>query len=172
MPTKKTIQLGEICKVLDVRERDARYVLEQGLVPKGVDQAPSTGNHRQFGPRQAFWLAMVLKLKSAGIRTPLAAEIANHADRRLCDLFGERWDWSLLKGSERLNSDDRRYVDVGDHRLMRFIPLDLLPGPPPRLENGWYPIGRGQHNDLPHPWVIIRLDVSKIARKLAAAFGP
>ena len=47
-------------------------MLEQGHVPSGVQEAPDSGNYRQFGPGQAFWLGMVLKLKQAELKTPLA----------------------------------------------------------------------------------------------------
>ena len=37
---RPTIQLGQFCAALRVRPRDARYILEQGYVPLGVDVAP------------------------------------------------------------------------------------------------------------------------------------
>ena len=72
-------------------------MLEQGYVPKGVDISPNTGNRLEFGPGAAFWLAIVIKLKQAGMTTPLAAEVAERVVfglRTLTQNLG--WDWTFL----------------------------------------------------------------------------
>ena len=51
------------------------------MVLSGVYIKPASGNHRQFSGGQAFWFGMVLKLKAVGIKTPLAAKIADYAAR-------------------------------------------------------------------------------------------
>ena len=70
---RRTIKLRDICTTLDVGDRDGRYVLERGFVPRGVSESPGSGEHREFSPYQAYWLGMVLKLKQSGLKTPLAA---------------------------------------------------------------------------------------------------
>ena len=77
METRGTIQLKEFCRLFRVEDRQVRYILEAGHVPDGVRRAPSTGNRREFDPGQAFWLAIVVKLKQVGLKTPLAAEVAD-----------------------------------------------------------------------------------------------
>ncbi len=77
MAPTNVIQLGDFCRRLKFTDREVRYVLERGLLPPGVSPSPSTGNPRQFNPAQAFWLALVIKLRRAGIRTSLAAAMAD-----------------------------------------------------------------------------------------------
>ena len=91
-----TVQMGEICRRLAVRERDARYVLEQGHVPEGVDGAPESGNHRQFGPRQAYWLGMVLKLKAIGIQTHVRMPQVSQFGLRTGTVMA-RWPLALMQ---------------------------------------------------------------------------
>src|SRR5690349_5568630 len=70
------MRIGELARKIGVRYRDARYVLEQGHIPKGVEESPGRGEHRQLELKQAFCLALVLLLKANGLRAPLAAQIA------------------------------------------------------------------------------------------------
>ena len=79
MAATKAIQLGVFCARLQIADREVRYVLERGIVPPGVAKSPSTGNPRQFSPAQAFWLALVVKLRRSGFKTSLAAMTADRA---------------------------------------------------------------------------------------------
>ena len=92
MPNPPSIQLKEFCRLFEFDERQVRFVLEQGFVPKGVEKTPSTGNRREFGPRQAFCLAITVLLKSAGLKTPTAAEIAETALRD-CGISPQNFNW-------------------------------------------------------------------------------
>ena len=172
MSGKPTVQLGEICSRLDVRERDARYVLEQGHVPVGIEQSPDSGNHRHFGPGQAFWLAMVLKLKAIGIKVPLAATIATYAERSLRSVTQNlSWDWQFLPMGGRFNTGHQYFVDVGDLKYIRFV-TDSNPSGGGRLEEfPWESADRPNRSlENVRPCAIVRLDLTQIARLLADAF--
>src|SRR4051812_40341314 len=115
MTAEPTLQLGEICARLGVPERPARYVLERGLVPPGIDKSPASGNHRRFGPGQAFWLALALTLRHAGLRTPLAAKVADYATlslRTVCQQLV--WDWQFSPSQGRFATEHQHFVEVGD----------------------------------------------------------
>lgn len=70
------IKLNSLCSRLGVSYRDARYALARGIIPKGIENEPGRGNHRVFDWNQAFHLAVVLKLKAAGMSTPLAGLVS------------------------------------------------------------------------------------------------
>lgn len=118
---KHTVQLKDICLALDVPYRSATYVLESGYVPKGVAEAPSTGNHRQFDASQAFWLAMILMLKADGINTALAAQIADYAWialRTTTQNLG--WEPSFLPHLGRLDTKHQYFVEIAARKYIRF----------------------------------------------------
>lgn len=171
MANTTPIQLGEICERLQIRERDARYVLEHGYVPEGVPESPVSGNHRQFGPGQAFWLGLVLKLKEAGIKTPIAAEIADVATRALRQTTQNlNWDWKFLPDEGRFETERQYYLELGDGEYVQFV-TDASPSSSGRLETfGWSRLTRrGKLAAAPHgyqPCVVIRLNLSQIARLL------
>jgi hypothetical protein len=173
----QTIQLGEICRRLEVRERAARYVLERGHVPRGVDAAPESGRYRQFDAGQAFWLGMVLKLKQFGIVAPLAAKIADYAQQSLQGVTQNlNWDWAFNPALGQFDTKHQYCVDVAGTGVsgLEFI----------RFATEANPSGDGQltsfewhHIDQPghpvgevEPCVMLRLDLSQIARLLAGAF--
>lgn len=163
----KHLQLGELCERLEVRPRDARYVLEQGFVPAGVEPAPESGNYRQFEPSQAFWLGMVLKLKAAGIKTPLAAKIADYAQLSLRGVTQNLgWDWRFHPMMGRFDTDHQYYVDVADLRWIRFV-TDANPSGGGRLQElDWVNLfDRELRDDQGFvPCAILRLDLTQIAR--------
>lgn len=172
MQRPKTIQLGEICRRLDVRERQARYVLEQGHVPKGVNRSPDSGTYRQFSPGQAFWLAILLKLKEADISTSRAAKIADYAEggvRTLTQNLG--WDWQFLPSAGRFDTEHDYFLEVGDIQCIR-IGTDANPSKAGVLEySDWHRIGKpGVPVKGFRPCVILRLDLARIAELLAGAF--
>lgn len=175
MANPNTIQLGEICERLQIRERDARYVLERGYVPEGVPASPVSGNHRQFGPGQAFWLGMVLKLKQAGIKTPIAAEIADLATRALRSTTQNlSWDPNFLPEEGRFETERQYYLELGDGEYVQFV-TDASPSGGGRFESfGWSRLTRrGKLAAAPHgyrPCVVVRLDLSLIARQLSPPF--
>src|SRR5262245_37702367 len=82
------ISVGELCRRAEVPYRDVRYVLERGILPNGVDPNPDRGNHRLLTGGQAFWLAMVLRLKQQGIRAPVARQITEFAKDAIRGIAG------------------------------------------------------------------------------------
>ena len=118
----KTIQLRQFCELFNVEHREVRYILEQGYIPKGVMKSPSTGNRREFQPDHALWLGIVLKLKQVGLRTPLAAMVAERAVEGMtmvAQLYG--WDYGLFPFKGRLHTDHNYFMDIGDLTYMRFV---------------------------------------------------
>jgi hypothetical protein len=173
MATQRTIQLGEICRRLQIKERDARYVLEQGNVPSGVDVSPDSGTYRQFGPGQAFWMALVLKLKQAGITIPHAAKIADYAEgglRTATQNLGQDWQFRPWMG--QFDTDHQYCVEVGDLEYVRFG-MDANPSGGGRFRYfDWHRIVKpGVPVKGLRPCVILRLDLTVIAQLLAGAFG-
>src|SRR4051794_20078644 len=117
---KTTIRLHELCECLQVPVRHVRYVLEKGFLPQGVEEAPNSGNHRQFDAAQAFWLAILLKLKENGIATPLAAEITGYAYssvRTVTQNLG--WEPQFMPHLGRLQTKHDYYIEIADHKYIR-----------------------------------------------------
>jgi hypothetical protein len=162
-----TVQLKDLCRRLNVRDRDARYVLERGFVPDGVDKAPDRGNHRQFDSRQAFWLAMVLKLKQVGLKTPTAAAVANYAEQAVRTVTQNlNWDFSFLPSVGKFDTDHRYFVEVGDGTYIRFV-TDANPSVDGLDFFDWHPVmGARRPVKNVDPCVILRLDLSRIAAML------
>jgi hypothetical protein len=167
MALKEAIQLGEFCRRLNDTDRQVRYILEQGFVPRGVPEAPSTGNHRQFEPGHAFWLAMVVKLKQSGVKTPLAARIADRAMDELRRVTQNlSWEWSFDPRAGRFDTVHQYFVEVGDLKLIRFV-TDANPSKDGLYFFPWFPItGRRKPVEEPQPFVVLRLDLTRIAKTL------
>jgi hypothetical protein len=171
MPSTPTIQLKDFCKLFSFEDRQVRFVLEQGFVPEGVAQHPSTGNRREFGPRQAFWLAIVLQLKNNGIKTPTASRLANAASEGVRIVAQNlSWDWTFLPIEGWFETDHQYLLDIGDLKYIRLV-TDANPSIQGLYEFPWQPIrSRTQIFDL-KPFVILRLDLTRIARVLAKVDG-
>ena len=173
MSTDPTIQLQDICEALDVRDRDARYVLERGFIPKGVYIKPSSGTYRRFSGGQAFWLGMVLRLKATGIKTPLAATIADYAARSVQTVTQNLgWEYSFLPSHGRLATQNNYWVEVAD---LKFIRFGTNAGPSRAGKPGWFDWHAVKKLGVPvsnvQPFVVIWLDISQICRRLDEAFG-
>ena len=174
MTAQSTIQLKDICERLHVREREVRYILEQGHVPKGIKKKPASGNHRQFEPGQAFWLGMVLKLKEIGIKTPLAAMIADYAVESLRTVTRNLgWDWEFCPWKGQFDTDHEYFVEVGDLKYIRFV-TDACPSQSGRLyEFNWHDVkGAGRPLKDVAPCAVIRLRLTQIARLLSEKTWP
>jgi hypothetical protein len=167
-----TIQLSDFCKLFDVDDRQVRYILEEGFVPKGVEHSPSTGNRREFGPGHAFWLAIILKLKQTGIKTPLAADVADFANRELRVVTQNlSWDWQFLPATGRFDTEHQYFLDIGDLRCIRLV-TDSYPSKEGLYQFDWSPVKKGQGpiEDF-EPFVVLRVDLTKIAKVLAQVQG-
>ena len=161
-----------VCEALEVRNRDARYVLERGHVPPGISPSPGSGEHRDFSSRQAFWLGMVLKLKEAGLKTPLATQIADYVYHS--KWIQDQWPvWHLQYFLTDLcyDADKQCFVEVADSKYIRLATNDRLNtyGLPCFA---WQQIEkRGVPIENVRPFVLLRLDLLQIASRLGAAFS-
>ena len=90
--TFEPLKLSEFCDRIQVDEREVRYALARGIVPTGMRKTPGRGHHRQFNAHQSFWMSIVLRLKAAGIKTPLAGEIAKWSERARGYAVNLNWD--------------------------------------------------------------------------------
>lgn len=160
------MQIGELARKIDVPYRHARYVLEQGLLPSGVDENPGRGEHRQLGPKQAFWLALLLILKANGLRAPLAAQIAEHLRINVRSIAGNmNWDCTF---NPFLGKFETEYQWVADIAGLRFVRVATSANPSHRghlFELPWHEIGAHPMPKV-QPVVFIRIDLAGLAQKL------
>src|SRR5262245_45198368 len=118
---ERAMQLGELCRRLDVPYRHARYVLEEGVLPRGVAENPGRGEHRQLDPAQAFWLGIVLMLKRSGVKTPLAGQIANFAREAVRSVAQSlNWEGTFEPFLGRFETQHQWFVDIGDLSYVRL----------------------------------------------------
>jgi len=171
MAQPPTIQLKDFCRLFKFQDRQVRFVLERGFVPKGVASHPTTGNRREFGPSHAFWLAIALQLKLNGIKTPIAAKIADITTENLRILTqNHSWDWTFLPMKGWFETDHQYYLDLGDLRFVRIV-TDANPSVDGLHELEWVPVvGRGRIGNH-SPFVIFRVDLTKIAKVLSQVEG-
>jgi hypothetical protein len=172
MPAHKTIQLSDICEALDVGDRDARYVLERGFVPKGVPAKPASGTHRQFSDEQAFWFGLVLKLKATGIQTPLAAAIADYATRSIQTVTPNLgWEVDFMPKQWHLDTKHGYKVEIADLKYIRFG-TNTNPSKKDYEWSDWHRVKKpGQPIRDLQPYVVISVDLAHLARQLSKAFG-
>ncbi len=161
------MQVGELCDRLQVKYRHARYVCEEGYLPKGVDPNPDKGHHRELGPAQAFWLGIVLKLKQSGVKTPLASQIADFAREGLRTVTQSlNWEWTFDPFNGKLETRHKWFVDIGD---LTYVRIATTANPSYRgktYDFPWSLIGRRQEAADAAPVVIVRVDLSRLGHLL------
>lgn len=164
---EKQLQIAELARRLDVPYRHVRYVLEQGILPKGVSENPGRGEHRVLSSQQAFWLAMVLVLKENGINAPLAGEIARHAQRAIPGAAANAsWDPFFNPWQGRFDTQHEWYFDIGDLRYMRLA-TTAYPSSEGLHEAMWSTIARSPRPAREaKPLVVIRVDIAQLGRRL------
>src|SRR3954468_11669797 len=167
MRSHEPIQVGAICRRLGTPYRNARYVLEEGHLPTGAEPGPGHGHHRRLTPAQAFWLAIVLKLKDSAVKTPLAARIADFAREAVRSVGRQMgWDPGFAPFDGHLATEHRWYVDVGDLGFIRLV-TDACPSRAGLYEFDWAPLDRPREPaPLAAPAVIVRVDLARVARLL------
>lgn len=90
-------------------------------MPSGVGQNPERSNHRLLTAAQAFWLGMVLRLKLAGVKTPLAARIADFAQVSVKWISRNlSWDPSFSPFEGKLVTEHQWFVEVADLKYIRI----------------------------------------------------
>ena len=166
-PTVLAIQIGELCRRLDVPYRVVRYVLEEGCIPEGADLAPERGNHRLLSGGQAFWLAVLVKLKQCGFRTAVAKQIADRAQEHLRGIAQNlSYDPGFHPFRGRFQTDHQWFVEVGDAKYVRVL-TSCNPSGGGQLEAyPWQRIGERKTVEV-DPVVIVGLNVARLAEMLA-----
>ena len=160
------MKLGDFCDRLGVPYRDARYVLERGVLPDGVSADPGRGEHRDLDPAQAFWLGIVLKLKASGVKVPIAARVADFARDGVRGVAGNlNWEYGFNPFLGRLDTANRWYVDIGDLTSVR-IATTANPSYDGLYEFPWSVIGSRRADPHAAPVVVIRLDLARLAALL------
>jgi hypothetical protein len=160
------MKVGELCRRLSIPYRHVRYVLEEGVLPKGVEESPERGNHRDLRPEQAFWLGMVLRLKQSGVKTPLAAQMADFARSAMQGIAQLNWEYTFSPFNGRLETCNQWWVEVGDLRYIRLA-TTACPTREGSIHNfGWFPLKGKRKRANVTPVVTIRVDLAELARLL------
>jgi hypothetical protein len=160
------MQVGELCKRLKVPYRHARYVLEQAILPEGVEEKPGRGDHRQLSRAQAFWLGIVLMLKRSGVRAPLAGKIADFARDAVRGVTQNlNWDWTFAPFLGKFESRFRWFVDIGDLEYVRLA-TTAHPGHEGVYEFSWSFISQLKTAEGVAPIVTLRIDLGRLANLL------
>lgn len=161
------MKIGELCRRLSIPYRHVRYVLEEGILPPGIEGDPGKGEHRDLDSGQAFWLAVVMKLKQNGLRMALAGEIANLAQRGVQGIaINLAWDREFRPFAGQLQTEHQWYVDIGDLEYLRMATTANPSGGGRLEEHPWVRIADSQAAPQARPVVIIRLDLARLAELL------
>jgi hypothetical protein len=168
--SQEGIKLHDLCRRINVDYDEARYVLAKGILPKAVAKSePGRGNHRLFSPSQAFYLAVCLKLKAAGINSTLAAEICEMS-RQIQNLAKKSgWDLRFVPFGDEIDTEQRWLLDVGDARYVRLV-TDAFPSSKGMHVFPWTDIYTHQKSPEAQPAIIFRVDFSLIAKQVRGDF--
>ena len=161
------MRVGELAERLQVPYRDVRYLLEQGVLPAGVEESPGRGEHRDLDPAQSYWLALVLMLKRNGVRVPDAQRIANlarHAIRGTTQ--NANWEYPFEPFQGQFETQNQWYLDIGDLQLIR-VATTANPSVQGLYEFPWVVIATQKLAENVAPIVTLRLDLSALARMMA-----
>lgn len=171
MPTsvdspENCLKLQEICRRLQVDYDDARYALAKGALPHGVVAEPGRGNHRLFKPPEAFMLAIILKLRSAGVSTSVAKDIGAWSLYVHGMAVSLGWDWQFALFAGPLHSTKEWYLDVGDRRFARIV-TNASPTKKGYHISPWVDMKVRRKARKARPAVVFRVDIVRIAQLLA-----
>jgi hypothetical protein len=160
------IKLKELCERLQVNYDEARYVLARGRLPKAITPPePGRGNHRLFNANQAFFLAVCLKLKAAGISADLAATVSEWSPRIQEFAQNGGWDNRFAPFAGLFETTHLWFLDVGDARYMRLV-TDAHPDRTGLYDTPWTDMRRRKAAGQVRPAVIFRVDIALIAQQL------
>lgn len=162
------LKLQVICERIGVDYDDARYTLAQGAIPKGVSSEPGKGNHRVFGPREAFMVAIILKVRAAGVSMSIAKQIAEWSTGIQMMAVDLGWDWQFAPFAGRLHSDHKWFIEIGDIRFARVI-TNSCPTNTGYESTYWVDMTTYRKRRSARPAVIFRVDIVRIAQLLAGS---
>ena len=164
--TFEPLKLSEFCDRIQVDEREVRYALARGIVPKGMRKTPGRGHHRQFNAHQSFWMSIVLRLKAAGIKTPLAGEIAKWSERARGYAVNLNWDRDFSPFDGRLRTEHSWVLEVGDARFVRIL-TDAYPSADGLTDvTKWVCMTTKKIDACANPIVVVAVNLSELAKLL------
>jgi hypothetical protein len=170
-PSDERLKLQAICERIGADYDDARYTMAKGAIPKGVSSEPGKGNHRVFGSRDAFMVAIILKVRAAGVSTSIAKQVAEWSTSIQTMAVNLGWDWQFAPFSGRLHSDQEWYVEIGDVRFARVV-TNSCPSNSGYEATPWKDMTTGRENRTARPAVIFRVDIVRIAQLLNGKSPP
>lgn len=161
------LKLREFCDRIGCSYRDARYALDRGVVPRGIDAAPGRGNHRQFDPAQAFYLGIVIKLKAAGIKLPVATKIVQWAIKVQGIAVNLGWDWRFRPFMGEFRTEKVWILEVADGCVR--IGTDANPSRAGTMDfSPWMSMTTRRNVPIVAPVVKIQVDLSALAARLVS----
>lgn len=160
------IKLSELCQRIGTNYDEARYALAKGLLPPGTTAKPGRGNHRLFDADQAFTLAILLKVKAAGVSSEVAQRIAMFGRTIQGMARNLGYNPTFVPFAGQLNTSHRWELEVGDARYIRIV-TDAVPSAP--LERTpWSDMQTGRQDKAARPIVILQIDIAHLARLLSS----
>jgi hypothetical protein len=162
------MRVAELAERLQVPYRDVRYVLEQGILPRGVEESPGRGEHRELSLPQAYWLAIVLLLKQFGMRTPGAGEFADltrDTVRWYTQNLGYEHSFQPFIG--QFETEYEWYVEIGDMKYFRVV-SSVDDNMNNEIVWPWSDLTKRKIVNSPKPLVVLRLDLTRLARLMTA----
>jgi DNA-binding transcriptional MerR regulator len=166
--SSRRFKLHEICELLDVDYDGARYVLAQGVLPPGIESDPGSGNHRSFTQEQAVYLAVALRLKEAGVSIPRTKEIGPWTRKIQEWAINQGWDQGFAPFTDGLHTSHQWLLEIGDARYVRIC-TDANPSQEGLTVSPWTNMGIRREAAQARPSIIIRVDVSELARRLSGS---
>lgn len=155
------IKLSELSARIDVEERELRYALARGIVPDGIPKTPGSGHHHQFDFRQSFWLAVAVRLKAAGLKTPLAGKIVKWCER---DSRAGFFNTSSFIG--QLLSEETCRLEVGDAKYVRIVSYAKSGSPQQNRNTAWERLRKSRTCTDANPIVVVQVNLTELARLL------
>src|ERR1700719_3990037 len=104
-------------------------------------------------------MVVVLKLKAAGLKTPLAARIANLAEGIRGLSRNLVWDWPFSPFDGAFDTKHRWYIEVGDLQVIRFV-TNANPSKEGLHEMPWIDLKTRRQASGASPIVCLRVDLS------------
>jgi len=163
------MRVGELAERLQVPYRDVRYVLEQGVLPPGVQESPGRGEHRDLDAAQSYWLAIVLMLKRNGVRVPDAQRVADFAREGICGITQNlNWEYTFEPFRGRLETENQWYLDIGDLQYIRVV-TTANPSFQGLYAFPWVVVATQKPAENAAPIVTLRLDLTALARRMVGS---
>jgi len=158
------MQIGELAARVDVPYRTIRYALERGHADRWVRGTDGSGHYRDLTDGEAFALALLLKLKLAGLRMRDAERVVELVDESLRFVAsGFGWDHEFHPFLGQLRTSFQWFLEVGDGRTFR-LRTNANPSRGGQMEDfPWTSIATHRTVDGFKPCVTIGIDLTRLA---------